>query len=67
MVTYTTSFEEFTLPDRLVGKAFDDRIGCFVMGEVLKELRKENLNCNIHFAATSSEEVGIREQRHQHS
>ncbi|MCL6886573.1 aminopeptidase [Clostridioides difficile] len=60
MVTYTTSFEEFTLPDRLVGKAFDDRIGCFVMGEVLKELRKENLNCNIHFAATSSEEVGIR-------
>ena len=60
MVTYTTSFEEFTFPDRLVGKAFDDRIGCFVMGEVLKELRKENLNCNIHFAATSSEEVGIR-------
>ena len=49
MVTYTTSFEEFTLPDRLVGKAFDDRIGCFVMGEVLKELRKENLNCNIQW------------------
>ncbi len=30
------------------------------MGEVLKELKKENINCNIHFAATSSEEVGIR-------
>ena len=39
MVTYTTEFEEFTLQNRLVGKAFDDRIGCFVMGEVLKKIR----------------------------
>ncbi len=60
MVTYTTEFEEFTLQNRLVGKAFDDRIGCFVMGEVLKRLDKKDINCNIHFAATSSEEVGIR-------
>ncbi|MDQ9894796.1 hypothetical protein RFZ55_21120, partial [Acinetobacter baumannii] len=30
------------------------------MGEVLKRLEKEDLNCNVHFAATSSEEVGIR-------
>ena len=60
MVTYTTDFEEFTLENRLVGKAFDDRIGCFVMGEVLKRLEKKDINCNVHFAATSSEEVGIR-------
>ena len=60
MVTYSTEFEKFDLPNRLVGKAFDDRLGCFVMGEVLKRLEKEDLNCNVHFAATSSEEVGIR-------
>lgn len=60
MVTYATEFEEFDLPNRLVGKAFDDRLGCFVMGEVLKNLEGKNLSSNIYFTATSSEEVGIR-------
>ncbi|WP_300279132.1 aminopeptidase [Peptacetobacter sp.] len=60
MVTYTTEFEKFSLDNRLVGKAFDDRLGCFVIGEVLKNLENKDLNCNVHFAATSSEEVGIR-------
>lgn len=60
MVTYTTEFEKFDLDNRYVGKAFDDRLGCFIMGEVLKRLDKEDLHCNVHFAATSSEEVGIR-------
>lgn len=60
MVTYATEFEKFSLPNRLVGKAFDDRLGCFVMGEVLKNLDDKKLNSNIYFAATSSEEVGIR-------
>ena len=60
MVTYATEFEEFDLPNRFVGKAFDDRLGCFVMGEVLKNLEGKNLSSNIYFAATSSEEVGIR-------
>ncbi|RDY25320.1 aminopeptidase [Romboutsia weinsteinii] len=60
MVTYATEFEGFSLPNRLVGKAFDDRLGCFVMGEVLKNLEGKELNSNVYFAATSSEEVGIR-------
>ena len=60
MVTYATEFEEFDLPNRFVGKAFDDRLGCFVMGEVLKNLEGKNLSSNIYFTATSSEEVGIR-------
>lgn len=60
MVTFTTEFENFTLPNRMVGKAFDDRLGCFIMGEVLKRLKDKDIKCNVHFAATSSEEVGIR-------
>lgn len=60
MVTYATEFEKFTLDNRYVGKAFDDRLGCFVMGEVLKNLDGKELNSNVYFAATSSEEVGIR-------
>lgn len=60
MVTYATEFEAFTLENRYVGKAFDDRLGCFVLGEVLKELKDAELPCNLYMAATSSEEVGIR-------
>lgn len=60
MVTYTTQFEKFSLENRLVGKAFDDRLGCFILGEVLKNIYDKNINCNVYFAATSSEEVGIR-------
>lgn len=60
MVTYATEFEKFAVPDIYAGKAMDDRLACFVIGELMKELDQEELNCTVHFAATSSEEVGIR-------
>lgn len=60
MVTYATEFESFSLPDIYAGKAMDDRLACFILGELIKELNEEELNCTVHFAATSSEEVGIR-------
>mgnify|MGYP000007717309 CR=1 FL=1 len=31
--------EHFALADVVAGKAFDDRLGCFIMGEVLKRLQ----------------------------
>lgn len=60
MVTYATEFESFDLSDIYAGKAMDNRLACFIIGELIKELNEEELNCNVHFAATSSEEVGIR-------
>jgi tetrahedral aminopeptidase len=46
------------LGDRIVGKAMDDRIGCAVMIETMRELRKSPHD--IYFVFTVQEEVGVR-------
>lgn len=60
MVTYTTEFEAFDTEGTIVGKAFDDRLGCYIMGEVLKRLKGKNHPNTVYMVGTSSEEVGIR-------
>ena len=42
----------------VIGKAFDDRVGCAVMIETLKLLEKTN--CTIYAVGTVQEEVGLR-------
>jgi len=42
----------------VMGKAFDDRIGCAVMIETLRLLKEED--CNIFAVGTVQEEVGLR-------
>src|SRR5512136_580985 len=44
--------------DTVIGKAFDDRVGCAVMIEALKLLRKTN--CTVYAVGTVQEEVGLR-------
>jgi len=44
--------------DILIGKAFDDRIACAVMVEVLKRLGKTE--CTVYAVGTVQEEVGLR-------
>lgn len=63
MVTYTTEFESFDLENIVVGKAFDDRLGCYIMGEVLKRLKDIDHPNTVVMVGTSSEEVGIRGAR----
>lgn len=41
------------------GKAMDDRTGCYVMAEALKRIQGDIEN-DIYFVGTSSEEVGVR-------
>lgn len=60
MVTFTTEFEEFEIENIICGKAFDDRLGCFVIGEILKRLKDEEHPNIVYAVGTSSEEVGIR-------
>lgn len=52
---FDTVFDEFG-QGLLKGKAFDDRVGCAVLIEVLKE----NYNCDLYAAFTVQEEVGDR-------
>ncbi len=44
--------------DTVMGKAFDDRVGCAIMVETLKMLEKTN--CTIYAVGTVQEEVGLR-------
>ena len=47
----------------LLGKAWDDRIGVAIGIEVLKRLQNEELACDVSFAGTVQEEVGLRGAR----
>jgi len=44
--------------DTVMGKAFDDRVGCAVMIETVKQL--EQADCNVYAVGTVQEEVGLR-------
>jgi endoglucanase len=44
--------------DTVIGKAFDDRIGCAVMVETLRLLEKAD--CTVYAVGTVQEEVGLR-------
>ncbi|MCW4044730.1 MAG: M42 family metallopeptidase [Candidatus Bathyarchaeota archaeon] len=44
--------------DTVIGKAFDDRVGCAVMIETLKHLEKTD--CTVYAVGTVQEEVGLR-------
>ncbi len=56
-------FEAFGDKKHLVGKAFDNRIGCYISAEVLKRLYKETLDVNLYAVGTVQEEVGLRGAR----
>ena len=43
-----------------MGKAFDDRLGCFLLIELMYALRNVELDAEIWLVASSSEEVGMR-------
>jgi endoglucanase len=44
--------------DIVIGKALDDRVGCAVMIEVMKRLKKTD--CTVYVVGTVQEEVGLR-------
>ena len=46
--------------DKYISKAFDDRIGCYVVIETMKKLKAKKLNVEVYAVGTGQEEVGIR-------
>ncbi len=46
--------------DTVVSKTLDNRVGVFIMIEVLKKLRGLKIDSNIYAVATTQEEVGLR-------
>ncbi|XMB87416.1 M42 family metallopeptidase [Mycoplasmatota bacterium WC44] len=60
MVTPYIEFREMANPDYLLGKAWDNRIGCAVAIEVAKNLKAEKHENNLFAVGTVQEEVGLR-------
>lgn len=46
--------------DLIIGKAFDDRLGCAALLEVMKHHIKDDLNLDIFGVLSSQEELGLR-------
>ncbi|SFW98227.1 Putative aminopeptidase FrvX [Thermoactinomyces sp. DSM 45891] len=59
MIPYSP-YRELEGGHRLLSKAFDNRLGCAMSLEVLKELHKEELPNTLIAGATTQEEVGLR-------
>ena len=55
-----TTTERMANPNLIMGKAFDDRIGCAAVIEIMRILSKESLDVSVYGVGTTQEEVGLR-------
>lgn len=53
-------FAQMANPKFLLGKAMDNRAGCYMAVQLLKELKDHPLQCQMYAGATVQEEVGLR-------
>ena len=56
MITFRSFFEEYP-NDKIMGKALDNRIGCYVMMEIMKRVESR---ATIYGVGTVQEEVGLK-------
>ena len=45
---------------KIFSKAWDDRFGCGMSLEIARDIKKEDLSCELYMGATVQEEVGLR-------
>jgi len=57
-VLYDVDYE-YMLNDNFVGRGLDNRTGSFIVGEVLKELKNENINVGVYAVSTVNEETNM--------
>ena len=60
MITPYSEFEVMSDENYLLAKAFDNRFGCALSVDVLRNLKDEDINVNLVAGATVQEEVGLR-------
>lgn len=61
-ITFDVGFQPL-LGNRIAGKGFDDKVGTFVVAEVLRKVNKEKLRCALYGVSTVQEELGLRGAR----
>ena len=62
-IVYVSELESMSNPDRVVGKAVDDRIGCAVLLKLFERLADTELEGDLYAVITVQEEVGLRGAR----
>lgn len=63
MITPVFDFFEMNNPDYLAAKAFDNRIGCAILIEIVEKLKNKKLMLDLYSVATVQEEVGLKGAR----
>ena len=59
-ITYLSEMGEYGNPNRISGKALDNRISCAIILETLRELPTEAISGTIEVLIAAQEEVGLR-------
>lgn len=59
-VTYLSELGEYSNPNRISGKAIDNRISCSILIETLRLLAAENIAGTVQALVATQEEVGLR-------
>ncbi len=59
-IAYESDAHRLAQPDRLAGKALDNRVSCALIVELAKRLRGTSLACTLYLVVTVQEEVGLR-------
>lgn len=62
-VAYHEPVRHLANPDRIAGKAVDNRISCAILVLLAREMKDQTLPSTVHFAVTVQEEVGLRGAR----
>lgn len=62
-IAYDEPMEELANPNRVSGKALDNRVACAILVMLAERLRGVRLGCTLHLVVTVQEEVGLRGAR----
>ena len=59
-IAYEAPMRQLANPDRLSGKALDNRVACAIVVELARRLADVELGCTLYLVVTVQEEVGLR-------
>ena len=59
-IIFEHSYSPLGKGDLVVSRCFDDKIGTFIIAEVLRKLKGTEFNASVHAVSTTQEEIGTR-------
>lgn len=59
-IAYDAPMRRLANPERLSGKALDNRVSCAILVELAERIKGASLSCTVHLVVAVQEEVGLR-------